>query len=91
MEGPNQRQALTAAERAIEALGRSDLAGARTAAARAAELDQTGLFGALVDAVELAASDLDSNGAIKETTWNVLADAVGPGPIAGLIEAVRGV
>ncbi|HKZ25913.1 MAG TPA: hypothetical protein VJ398_09010 [Acidimicrobiia bacterium] len=90
MDGQRQRQALTAAERAVEALGQADIGGARTAAARAAELDQVGLFGGLVVAVELAASDLESNGKIKETTWNVLADSVGPGPIAGLIEAVRG-
>ena len=64
MDGHLQRQALTAAERAIEALGRKDPGGARSAVATAVERDQVGLFGAL-------------------------ADAVGPGPLQGLVESIR--
>lgn len=90
MEGQLQRQALTAAERAIEALGRKDHAGARTAIATAMEKDQVGLFAALADAVQLAASELEQSGELSESTWNTLADAVGPGPLQGLVESVRG-
>lgn len=90
MDGQSQRQALTAAERAIEALGRRDPAGARTAIATAVEKDQVGLFAALADAVEMAASELERDGELSQATWNTLADAVGPGPLQGLVESVRG-
>jgi hypothetical protein len=90
MDGQLQRQALTAAERAIEALGRRDAAAARMAVATAVERDQVGLFGALADAVHLAASELEQSGEITASTWNALADAVGPGPLQGLVEANRG-
>ncbi len=90
MDGHLQRQALTAAERAIEALGRKDPGGARSAVATAVEKDQVGLFGALADAVHLAATELEKDGELSEATWNTLADAVGPGPLQGLVESVRG-
>ncbi len=90
MDGHLQRQALTAAERAIEALGRKDPGGARSAVATAVEKDQVGLFGALADAVHLAATELEQNGELTEATWNTLADAVGPGPLQGLVESLRG-
>jgi hypothetical protein len=50
-----------------------------------------GLFGALADAVHLAAAQLESTGELTDATWNTLADAVGPGPLQGLVEAARGV
>jgi hypothetical protein len=90
MDGKLQRQALTAAERAIEALGRRDPAGARMAVAVAVERDQIGAFSQLADAVYLAASQLESESEIDESTWNTLADAVGPGPLQGLVEQARG-
>lgn len=90
MDGHLQRQALTAAERAVEALGRRDVGGARSAIATAVERDQIGLFAMLADAVHLAASELESDEQISEATWNQLADAAGPGPLQGLIESVRG-
>lgn len=89
MDGQAQRQALTAAERAIEALGRKDPAAARSAVATAVERDQIGLFASLADAVYLAASELENDGEITQATWNVIADAVGPGPLQGLVEQVR--
>lgn len=89
MDGHLQRQALTAAERAIEALGRKDPGGARTAVATAVERDQVGLFGALADAVHLAATELEQKGELSEATWNTLVDAVGPGPLQGLVESIR--
>lgn len=89
MDGQQQRQALSAAERAIEALGRADAAGARMAVAAAVERDQVGAFARLADAIYLAASELEAEGEISEGTWNQLADAVGPGPLQGLVEQVR--
>lgn len=90
MDGKLQRQALTAAERAIDALGRKDPGGARTAVAIAVERDQIGAFAQLADAIYLAATQLESEGEVEEPTWNTLADAVGPGPLQGLVEQVRG-
>ena len=89
MDGQAQRQALTAAERALEALGRKDSAGARSAVATAVEKDQVGLFAALADAVYLAASQLETEDEISASTWDVLADAVGPGPLQGVVEQMR--
>jgi hypothetical protein len=90
MDGHLQRQALTAAERAIEALGRKDPGGARSAVSTAVEKDQIGLFSALADAVHLAATELERDGELTEATWNTLADAVGPGPLQGLVDSFRG-
>lgn len=89
MDGQKQRQALTAAERAIEALGRKDPAGARMAISTAVERDQVGLFASLADAVYLAASELEADGEITAATWNQVADAVGPGPLQALVEQFR--
>jgi hypothetical protein len=89
MDGQQQRQALTAAERAIEAVARKDPAGARMAIATAVERDQVGLFAALADAVHLAAALLEQEGELTPATWDTIADAVGPGPLQGLVEAVR--
>ncbi len=89
MDGKLQRQALSAAENAIEALGRSDAVGARMAVAQAVERDQVGVFSRLADAVYLAASQLEAGEKISEATWDQLADAVGPGPLQGLVEQSR--
>jgi hypothetical protein len=89
MDGKEQRQALTAAERAVEALGRHDPAGARMAIATAVEKDQIGVFAQLADAVYLAASELEADDRIGQATWNQLADAVGPGPLQALVEQFR--
>ncbi len=89
VDGQKQRQALTAAERALEALGRKDSAGARMAIATAVERDQVGLFASMADAVFMAASELEADGKISAATWNQLADAVGPGPLQALVEQFR--
>lgn len=89
MDGQKQRQALTAAERALEALGRKDAAAARMAISTAVERDQVGLFASMADAVYLAAAELDAEGRIAAATWNQLADAVGPGPLQALVEQFR--
>ena len=59
------------------------------AVAAAVERDQVGMFARLADAVYLAASELEADGEIGEGTWNQLADAVGPGPLQGLVEQMR--
>jgi hypothetical protein len=81
MDGQAQRHALAAAERALDALeeGRTDAA--RSAARRAAELDQVGVFSAFPRAVEQAADDLVTNGSLSELSLAALIAAVGPGPL----------
>jgi hypothetical protein len=90
MDGRLDRQASSAAEQAIEALGRHDPASARMAVAIAVERDQAGVFASLADAVYLAASRLEEGDDVDDATWNQLADAVGPGPLQGLVEQARG-
>lgn len=88
-DGKKQRNALTAAENAVRALGRDDPTRAQRNAATAADLDQVGAFSALPAAVERAASELESGGAISAAGWDALSDAVGPGPVQALILEVR--
>ena len=87
-DGPDA-PALDAAERALEALGRKDPASARTAVATAVARDRGGRLAPLADAVFLAAFQLEENGEITESTWNQLADAVGPGRLQATVEQIR--
>ncbi len=87
--GRLQRQALTAAERAIEALGRGDPVSARMAVSTALDRDQTGMYVGVADAVDLAAGMLERGEQITGSVWSHLADAVGPGPLQALVEEVR--
>lgn len=89
VEGKSQRNALTAAERAVRALGSGEGQRAAKNAAKAAELDQIGLFARLPEAVGMAAEQLAASGAVDDSAWDALADAVGPGPLAFLIDEVR--
>ncbi len=89
MDGQSQRRALTAAEQAIQALGAGDGDRAVAAARRAAELDQVGAFADLVGAVAVAAADLTASGAVGTAAWDGVAAAVGPGPLAVEVEALR--
>ncbi len=80
LDGQKQRNALTAAERAITSLGAGDLAKARQDADKAAELDQIGVFADLPGAVERFAAE----------GWEAVRAAVPPGPLQALIEASGG-
>jgi len=88
-DGRAQRRALTAAEQAIAALAAGDGDRALAAAASAADLDQVGVFTALPAAVEAAAADLAASGTITGRSWDVVAAAVGPGPLAFAVESAR--
>lgn len=78
MNGQAQREALSAAERAIVLLGRGDHAEAVAAARRAALLDQVGAFAGLPAAV--AETPLD---------WDMVAAALGAGPLQQLVAEIR--
>lgn len=88
-DGHKQRQALTAAEQALRALGDGNAAKARSSAAKAAELDQIGLYGEFVAAVDPLVADLDSGRIIDDAGWDSLAAALGMGPLSALIDELR--
>lgn len=88
LDGKRQRNALTAAENAIKALGAGDPDRARKTASKAAELDQIGAYTDFVPAIERAATEL-ALGGISVGAWEAVADAVGPGPLAALVDEVR--
>lgn len=89
MDGHKQRQALTAAERSLEHLSAGKPDDAERAAARAAELDQIGIFSQLAEAVSRAAADLREHAAVSPDHLDQLAGVVGPGPLAELVERLR--
>jgi hypothetical protein len=90
MDGKKQRQAYTAAERAVEALLAGDGAGARRAFEHAVELDQIGLYAPAWPWIEQAASDVDGTGRVDPVTRRGLIEALGPGPLAALLESAAG-
>lgn len=90
MDGKKQRNALTAAEQAIRALAIGDGDRARLNSAKAADLDQIGLFAALPGAVADGAAQIDAEGAVAPSAWDAVAAAVGPGPLQHLVSEVRG-
>lgn len=89
MDGHKQRQALTAAERAIEHLVAGKPDDAERASQRASELDQIGIFASLVVAVAGAAGDLRTGVRVSESHLAGLHAAVGVGPLSQLVDQLR--
>ncbi len=81
IDGQRQRRALTTAEQALRALEAGDGGRARTAAAEAAGLDQVDAYRGFVTAVERAAADLSTAGAVSPESWANLATVLGSGPL----------
>jgi hypothetical protein len=81
IDGQKQREALSAAERALYLLGRSAWDDAVAAAERACDLDQVDVFATLPRAVALVASEMQNDGNVPAEVWDALAAAVGPGPL----------
>jgi hypothetical protein len=75
------------AEEAIRALGRLDVATARTSIALAFDFDHH--VGALADAVYLACAEIEEDNAVHTSTWNTLADAVDTPTLVAVVEASR--
>jgi hypothetical protein len=82
-----ERQARLFAEEAIIALGRRDVAEARTSIARAFDADHE--IGALADAVYLACAEIEEDDGVSTSTWNTLADAVDSPELLAVVEASR--
>jgi hypothetical protein len=81
IEGRKQREALSAAERALYLLGRGAFDDAMAAAQRACELDQVDTFAALPEAVARVVAQKQNDGTVPAEAWDALAAAVGPGPL----------
>ena len=88
-DGQKQRSALTAAEQALRALGAGQADKARKTAAKAAELDQIGLYSDFVATVEPMAAQLDVDGSIDDEAWDTLSATLGMGPLSALIDELR--
>ena len=81
IDGQQQREALSAAERALYLLGRGALDEAQVAAARARELDQVDVFVDLPGALARVIAHKEGGEKVPAEAWEELAAAVGPGPL----------
>lgn len=90
MDGQRQRNALTAAEKALRSLGERHPFRAKRNAFQAVDLDQVGAFDGLPNAVEMAIHDIEQRGRVTSDGWDRLAAVVGPGPLQALIDELRG-
>jgi hypothetical protein len=75
------------AEEAIRALGRLDVAVARTSIAQAFDVDHH--LGPLADSVYLACAEIEEERGVSSATWNTLADAVDSPDLLAVVEASR--
>lgn len=80
-------KAKTFAEEAILAVGRLDVAAARTSIAQAFEADQG--IGAVADAIYLACAEIEADNGVSTATWNTLADAVDSAELVAVVESSR--
>lgn len=69
------------------ALGRLDVAAARTSISQAFDADDK--IGALADAVYLACAEIEEENGVSTSTWNTLADAVDSPELFAVVEASR--
>jgi len=88
MDGQRQRRALSAAESALRALAAGDPARARTAAAKAAALDQIGVYAAFAGLVRRAAGEIEQMGGVADTTRDGLRGSLAPGPLAAAVQGL---
>ena len=81
IDGQKQREALSAAERALHLLERRAFDKAESAAEQAKQLDQVGTFADLPEAVARIVALEQKGGGVPAEAWQALAEAVGPGPL----------
>ncbi len=75
------------AEEAIYAVGRLDVAAARTHISQAFDVDHS--IGALADAIYLACAEIEEDKGVSTSTWNTLADAVDSAELVAVVESSR--
>lgn len=88
-DGQKQRRALTAAEQSLRALGAGNAEKARMAAVKATDLDQIGIYAELAETVAPLADGLDRGEPVPDAGWDRLTEALGLGPLSGLIDELR--
>ncbi len=88
-DGQKQRRALNAAEQTLRALAEGNAAQARKAAAKAAELDQIGLYTDFARAVVPLVEQLEGGRPVDDAGWTSLVDTLGIGPLSGLVDELR--
>ncbi|MFZ0014941.1 MAG: hypothetical protein WAL25_12600 [Acidimicrobiia bacterium] len=81
------QKALTFAEESIRAVGRLDVATARTSISMAFDVDHE--VGALADAIYLACAQIEEENRVSTATWNILADAVDSPQLLAVVEGSR--
>ena len=89
IDGQKQREALSAAERALYLLGRGAFEDAEAAASQARDLDQVDVFSSLPAAVAKVVAHEQGGGTVPAEVWEELADAVGPGPLQSHVADLR--
>lgn len=82
-----EQKARAFAEEAIMAVGRLDVAMARTCIAEAFDSDHE--IGALADAIYLACAEIEDDNRVSVATWNTLADAVDSPQLLAVVESSR--
>lgn len=82
-----EQGARTFAEEAIRAVGRLDVASARTAISQAFDVDHK--IGPLADAIYLACAEIEEDHVVSTATWNTLADAVDSPDLLAIVESSR--
>jgi hypothetical protein len=90
VDGQQQRKALSAAESALRALASGAADRARSAAEKAASLDQLGVYAAFAGWVRRAAGEVEDWGTVLPDTRRGLVDSLGPGPLAAAVEELLG-
>lgn len=90
MNGQKQREALSAAERALTLLEKDRLADSASAARQAAELDQVGAYTTLPEAIAAVAACREAGSPVPAEVWDQVAAAVGAGPLAAVVDRLRG-
>jgi hypothetical protein len=82
-----EQKARLFAEEAIRAVGRLDVATARTSISQAFDVDHS--IGALADAIYLACAEIEEDKGVSTATWNTLADAVDSADLVAVVESSR--
>jgi hypothetical protein len=81
--GREQREAVSAIERAIKAIGQRDSAALKKAATTIIELDRAGVYGDLPSQLQRVADAFDAG---TEPDLQGVIDALGPGPLAAELQ-----
>ena len=89
MDGHDQPEVLHAAETALRALADGRAPDAHRALRRLDDLDRVGMFTDFREVVETAVGHVEAGNPIPPMTWDLIAQAAGPGPLSILVEDLK--